>query len=262
MENIEKDISSSIGDQNISVEDNSCMDIGNDIEHKVNNDVECEEINDVHDKDDNNDDENEECDVNDINEEKSSRLKKFRKKTILIQTLISVGNFEKQCDLLKSFLSSPELKEHVKMLRIYQPEDEMKIKSFDNLAKVMSLSSPKKKKSLTNEKKCFQDCVISTIVPTSLSLNEEEVSLENNETSKISRKHKGLRNKMFAEQFDMSKRSVQRKVKRGKQKRNEFIDGEVTSFKEWLKVPMKKGFSKITPSVISALNNWIFNMTM
>jgi hypothetical protein len=71
----------------------------------------------------------------------------------LIQTLISAGNFEKQCYLLKSFLSSPELKEHVQKLRIYQPEDEMKIKSFDNLAKVMSLSSPKKKRSITNETK-------------------------------------------------------------------------------------------------------------
>ena len=102
------------------------------------------------------------------------------------------------------------------MLRIYQPEDEMKIKSFDNLAKVVSLSSPKKKKSLTNETKCFQDCVISTIVPTSLSLNEEEVSPENNETSKISRKNQVLRNKRFADSFEMSKRSVQRKVKRDK----------------------------------------------
>ena len=109
------------------------------------------------------------------------------------------------------------------------------------------------------ETKCFQDCVISTIVPTSLSLNKEEFSPENNETSTISRKHKGLRNQLFADTFDMSKRSVQRKVKRGKQKRNEFIESEVTSFKEWLKVPMKKGYSKITPSVISALNDWIFN---
>ena len=118
--------------------------------------------------------------------------------------MISAGNFEKQCYLLKSFLSSPELKEHVKMLRIYQPEDEMKIKSFDNLAKVMYLSSPKKKKSLTNETKCFQDCVISTIVPTSLSLNEEEFSPENNETSTISRKRQVLRNQLFADSFEMS----------------------------------------------------------
>ena len=80
-EDIEKDISSSIGEKNISVEDDSCMDIDNDIETNLNSDVECEEINDVDGKDDDNDDdENEECDVNDTNEEKSSRLKKFRKK--------------------------------------------------------------------------------------------------------------------------------------------------------------------------------------
>ena len=75
----------------------------------------------------------------------------------------------------------------------------MKIKSFDNHVKIMSLSSPKKKRNITNETNCFQDCVIATIVPTLWSLNEDEVSPENNETSKISRKNKVVRNKMFAE---------------------------------------------------------------
>ena len=79
-EDIEKDISSSVGEKNISVEDDSCMDIDNDIETNVDNDVECEEINDVHDEDDNDDDENEEWDVKDINEETSYHMKKFRKK--------------------------------------------------------------------------------------------------------------------------------------------------------------------------------------
>ena len=74
----------------------------------------------------------------------------------MIQTLLSSGNFDDQCYLLKSFLSSTELKQHVLKLRIYQPEDEMKIKSFDNLAKVMSLSSPKKKTNITNEKNIFK----------------------------------------------------------------------------------------------------------
>ena len=83
-EDIEKDISSSIGEKNISVADDSCMDIDNDIETNLNSDVECEEINDVDDEDDNDDDENEECDVNDINDGTSNRVKKFRKKTILI----------------------------------------------------------------------------------------------------------------------------------------------------------------------------------
>ena len=95
-----KEISSSIGKKNISVEDDSCMDIDNDIETNLNSDVECEDINDVDEEDD---DENEECDVNDINEETLSPLKKFRKKTILIQTFISIGNFEKQCYLLNHF---------------------------------------------------------------------------------------------------------------------------------------------------------------
>eukprot|EP00957_Ditylum_brightwellii_P193876 14764605-Ditylum_brightwellii.AAC.1 len=60
---------------------------------------------------------------------------------------------------------------------------------------------------------------------------------------------------MFADSFEMSKRSVQRKVKHSKQKRKEMIQGEGTSLKEWSKIPVNKGFSKITPAVISALNN-------
>eukprot|EP00957_Ditylum_brightwellii_P014160 1066595-Ditylum_brightwellii.AAC.1 len=59
-EDLEKGMSSSIGEQNISVEDNSCMDTDNDIETNLNSDVRCKEINDVHDEDYNDDDENEE----------------------------------------------------------------------------------------------------------------------------------------------------------------------------------------------------------
>ena len=53
------------------------MDTDNDIGKNVNNDVECEEINDVDDEDD---DENEECDVKDIYEGTSYPMNKFWKK--------------------------------------------------------------------------------------------------------------------------------------------------------------------------------------
>ena len=76
-EDIEKDISSRVDEKNISVEDDSCMDIDNYNQTNLNSDVECEEINDVHDEDDN---ENKECDVKDIYEETSYLKKKFRKK--------------------------------------------------------------------------------------------------------------------------------------------------------------------------------------
>eukprot|EP00957_Ditylum_brightwellii_P053971 4088113-Ditylum_brightwellii.AAC.1 len=75
-EEIEEKISSSIGDQNIYVEDNSHMDTDNGIEKNVDNDVECEEINDVNDEAD----DDKECDAKDIYEETLSPLKKFRKK--------------------------------------------------------------------------------------------------------------------------------------------------------------------------------------
>eukprot|EP00957_Ditylum_brightwellii_P192546 14659943-Ditylum_brightwellii.AAC.1 len=61
-EDLEKEISSSIGKKTISVADDTCMDMDNDIETNLKSDVECEEINDVNDEDNNDDDENEECD--------------------------------------------------------------------------------------------------------------------------------------------------------------------------------------------------------
>ena len=62
------------------------------------------------------------------------------------------------------FLYSPQLKDHVKELQIDQTEERIKIESFDNLAEIMSYSSPKKKGNINCSKKAFQDCVLASIV--------------------------------------------------------------------------------------------------
>ena len=38
--------------------------------------------------------------------------RKWRSKMKMIKTLISCGNFNDQCDVLKSFLMDPQLEEH------------------------------------------------------------------------------------------------------------------------------------------------------
>ena len=62
------------------------------------------------------------------------------------------------------FFILTQLKEHVKELQIDQTEERIKIESFDNLAEIMSYSSPKKKGNINCSKKAFQDCVLASIV--------------------------------------------------------------------------------------------------
>ena len=83
-------------------------------------------------------------------------VQKSQAKAKLINLLLSVDNFSDQYSVLKSFLYSPQLKEHVKELQIDQTEERIKIESFDNLAEIMSYSSPKKKKILILVRKLFR----------------------------------------------------------------------------------------------------------
>jgi len=75
----------------------------------------------------------------------SLRVKKLRAKALIISSLTSVGSFRDQCSLLKSVLSSPVLEKHVTQLRIQNSKDQVKIESFDNLAELLSFSSPPKR---------------------------------------------------------------------------------------------------------------------
>ena len=82
--------------------------------------------------------------------------KKSRTKAKMIKTLLSGGNFEDQCGILKSFLMDSQLKEHAKKLNIFNARDTFKIETFDNIASIMSHSSPNKKGNLNVHKKCFR----------------------------------------------------------------------------------------------------------
>ena len=64
----------------------------------------------------------------------------------MLEILESYGSFSDQCNLLQSFLSMPQLKQHTEHLQIGNPEDTIKIKSFDNLATMMSHTSSQKKR--------------------------------------------------------------------------------------------------------------------
>ena len=46
-------------------------------------------------------------------------------------------------------------------------------------------------------------------------------------------------------------------MKRGVEKRDKTVSG--TSPTEWLNIPMRKGYCKLTPSVIAALSDWIIS---
>ena len=73
------------------------------------------------------------------------RTRKWCSKMKMIKTLISCGSFNDQCDVLESFLMDSQLEEHRSKLNIFNQKDSLKIESFDNIAKIMSYSSPQKK---------------------------------------------------------------------------------------------------------------------
>eukprot|EP00957_Ditylum_brightwellii_P102859 7838330-Ditylum_brightwellii.AAC.1 len=104
-ENVEHDDDSDDDDDN----DNSNNDIDVDVDAKDDNDNA---------NDNNNDNADGEANKGSKQDGRIySPLKKFKTKKKLINTLLSAGSFDKQCSLLKSFLSAPELKEHVKKLK-------------------------------------------------------------------------------------------------------------------------------------------------
>ena len=179
------------------------------------------------------------------------RTRKWRSKMKMIKTLISCGNFNDQCDVLESFLMDSQLEEHRSKLNIFNQKDSLKIESFDNIAKIMSYSSPQKKGNLEVNKKMFQDCIVASIIDTPSSENDKSIMYT---SSKVKT---SLKNDMLSESFSISKRTLQRKVKKGYTSRNAIFQN--SSSKSWFKVPSRKKYSKITPQIKSKLNEWILN---
>ena len=62
----------------------------------------------------------------------------------MLTMLQSSGSCSIQCKVLSEFLSMPQLKEHIEKLNIQNKYYELKSKSFDNLAKMISHTSVKK----------------------------------------------------------------------------------------------------------------------
>ena len=183
------------------------------------------------------------------------RMKKLRAKASIISSLTSFGTFPQQCSLLKSVLSSPELEMHVNELKIQNSEDQVKIESFDHLAKCLSFSSSKKKGNLNFHKKGFQDSVLASIVKsdTNTNMDDDQSSTTSNQTSL----KPSFRNKVFSDHFAISPRTVRRRLKKAAEKRNEIASS--SSSKSWLKVPVKKGHTKITPHIINSVREWVMS---
>jgi hypothetical protein len=62
---------------------------------------------------------------------------------------------------------------------------------------------------------------------------------------------------MLSKTFSFSKRTLQRKIKRGAHGRNEIISN--ISLKAWCQILVEKTYSKITPLIKNTLKDWIFN---
>ena len=204
-----------------------------------------EEGNNIHDNDEEENENEETMEDESIDGENNSisvsrstlryRMQKLRAKAKLINTLLSINNFSDQCSVLKSFLYSPQLKEHVKELQIDQTEERIKIESFDNLAEIMLYSSPKKKGNIKFRKKGFYDYLVESIVGTTSTDSIE--SNVNDGVSQDSRSKRFIKNKYLSKAFSFSKRTLQRKVKRGIYRRDEIMNN--ISPKSWCMIPVK-----------------------
>jgi hypothetical protein len=69
------------------------------------------------------------------------------------------------------------------------------------------------------------------------------------------KKQKVIKNKYLSKTLFFSKKTLQRKIKRGTHRRNEIISN--ISPKAWCQIPVKKIYSKITPLIKNALKDWI-----
>ena len=109
------------------------------------------------------------------------------------------------------------MKDHVKELQIDQTEERIKIESFDNLAEIMSYSSPKKKGNINCSKKAFQDCVLASIIS-----NSPVGSIESNGNDSCSH---DSRSKRFIKQIFIKnnllfkKNTAEKNKERGPQKK-------------------------------------------
>lgn len=100
----------------------------------------------------------------------------------------------------------------------------------------MSHSSSNKKGNLEVNKRMFQDCVVASIIDTPSSENDKSIVYT---SSKVKT---SLKNDMLSESFFISKRSLQRKVKKGYTSRNAIFQN--SSSKSWFKVPSRKSIAK------------------
>ena len=160
-----------------------------------------------------------------------------------------------QCNLLDSFMSMPQLKEHREKLQLNKEYDELKIKSFDNLAKTVSHTSAKKKGNTASDKQFFQESVIASIVDT---VSQDIIHNSNSPgRTSFSRSKQSQNTKKLADAFGISQRTMRRKIGKALKKRHHIITSP--SSKDILKIPKRRGHSRITSALKHKLDQWIYN---
>ena len=169
--------------------------------------------------------------------------------------LESSGSFCVQCKLLDSFLSMPQLKEHREKLQLNKEYDELKIKSFDNLAKIVSHTSAKKKGNTASDKQIFQESVIASILDTV----SQDIIQQSNSSGRtyFSMSKQSQNTQKLAVTFGISQRTMRRKIGKALKKRHHIITS--ASSKDIFKIPKRRGHSRITSALKHKLDQWIYN---
>ena len=72
----------------------------------------------------------------------------------------------------------------------------------------------------------------------------------------LSTSKRSVPTKLLSKCFDMSQRTIQRKVGRGIKKRHHIITNNIS--KDMCKIPKRKGYSKITSSIKHNLKKWMY----
>ena len=109
--------------------------------------------------------------------------------------VLKEATFNDQCNLLKSVLVQPEFSDHAKHLGI-DNQNQMKIKCFNNMKKLLDTSTSNKRGNLKHDKREFHDVIFSSLVDTP---SPETIATP----SKLSKFKRSLKAPLLAEVLDM-----------------------------------------------------------
>jgi len=127
--------------------------------------------------------------------------------------ILKHGDFDKQCSLLQSVISSPDLAEHIKNISVSNTANNTKIKCFDNVVELLSNSAPSspRKGNFTNDQRVIHDVLMMYFVDTVPTENIEE-SNTSGHNSIFMHKRKHLDQKWMAKALNMPRGTLNKKL--------------------------------------------------